>query len=134
MPQGAHPEVAMLHEEFGAVLFRSNWVRRRFRDPLHNLDIRYVELEAPGGAFVSPNLAFDYDARFLGEGLDGVEDFGSDGILGNDSLNHSGAIAKLGEEQFATLPQVVQPASDSNGLAIMFTDINDRGDRRHKNL
>jgi hypothetical protein len=89
--------MAVLHQEIDAVLFGSDGIRIGFGHALHDLTFADVEFVAAGSALVGADLAFDDHAGFLGEALDGLEDFGRDGILGNYSLDDAGAVAKLGK-------------------------------------
>jgi hypothetical protein len=59
----------------------------------------------------------------------GVEDFRRHGVLWDYALNDAGAVAKLREEQLAAFAQVIEPASDGNRLAVVFTDFCDGGNR-----
>ena len=124
----AQPEMAMLHQEIDAVLFRSDGIGIGFGDALHDLDIRDVEFIAAGSALIGAHFAFDDDARFLREAFDGVEDFGRDGVLRDDSLDDAGAVAKLREEQFAAFAEIVEPSANGDGLAFVFADFCDGAD------
>src|SRR5208283_721191 len=92
---------------------------------LHNLDVRDVQFIAAGGALIGADFAFDDDAGFLREPFDGVEDFGWDGVLRNYALNDAGAVAKLGEEEFAAFAEVVKPSADGDGLTFVLADFCD---------
>ncbi len=87
----------VLHQEVDAVLLRSNRIRVRFRDPLHNLHLRYVELKAARGALVSSHLTFHDHAGFLRETFHSIENLSGDSALRQHSLNHAGPVAKNGE-------------------------------------
>ena len=120
--------MAMLHQVLDAVFFGSDGIGICFRDALHDLDIRDIELIAAGGALIGANFAFHDDARFLGEAFDGIENFGRNGILRHYALDDAGAVAKLGEKQLAAFAQVVEPSADDDGLAFVLADFCDRAD------
>ena len=93
----AQPEMAVLHQEVDAVLFGRDRIRSRFRHALHDLDVGDVEFIAAGSALIGADFAFDDDARFLRQALDGVKDFGRTAFFGDYALNHAGAVAKWGK-------------------------------------
>ena len=95
---------------------------------LHDLDVRDIEFIAARGAFIGADLAFDDDAGFLREALDGVEDFGRDGVLRHYALDHAGAVAKLGEKKFSAFAEIVKPSADDDGLALVGADLCDGAD------
>ena len=82
-----------------------------------------VDLVSAGGALVGANFAGDDHAGFLRQALDRLEQFGRDGLLGDDALNDAAAVAKDGKQQFAALAQVVEPAANGDGLAFMLADL-----------
>ena len=88
-----------------------------------------IHLIAARSAFVGAHLAGDDHAGLLGQALDRIEEFGRDGIFGDHALDDAAAVAKDGEEQFAALAQVVEPATNGDSLAFMLADFADRGDR-----
>ena len=122
--------MAVLHEEVGAVLLERDGEGRVLGHALDDFDAFHVKFIAPGGALVGADLAGDDDAGLLRESLDGVENFGREGGLGDDSLNGSGAVAKYGEEQFAALAQVIQPALKGDAAAFVLADGGDGGEGR----
>ena len=89
LPLRAHPEMAVLHQKVDAVFFRRDRIGIVFGDALHDLDVGDVEFISAGRALVGADFAFDDDAGFLREAFDGVEDFGRNGVLRNDALNHA---------------------------------------------
>ena len=99
-----------------------------FGHALHDLHVGDIEFVAAVGALVGANFAFDDHARFLGQRLDGVENFGRDRVLRHDALNDAGAVAELREQQLSALAQVVEPAADGDGLALVLADFCDGGD------
>jgi hypothetical protein len=107
------------------VIFGSNGIRIGFRNALYDLDVCDIEFVAAGGALIGADFAFDDDARFLSEALDGVEDFGRDGVFWDYSLDDSGAVAKLREEELAAFAEVVEPSANGDGLAFVFADFCD---------
>ena len=127
LARGAEPEVAVLHEEVDAVLFERDGVRRFFGDALGDGDVLDVELEARGCAGVFADGAGDDERRLEGQGLEGVEDLLGDGGFGDDALDGAGAVAEDGEQQLAGAAQVVEPAAESDGLALC-SEVGDGGD------
>ncbi len=130
LARGADPEVAVLHEEVGAMLFEGDGVGIVFGDALDDLDVLDVELVTAGGAFVGADFAGDDDGGFVGEAFDGLEDLGRDGGFGDDALDGAGAVAEDGKEQLAALAQVVEPAVQGDGLAFVLADAGDGGKGR----
>ena len=118
----AHPEMAMFHEEIGAVLFGSDRVGRGLGNALDHLHVRNIEFVPAVRALVGTNFAFDDHAGFLRERFDRVEDFRRDGVLGNNALNDARAVAELGEQELSTFAQVVEPATDGDRLALVLAD------------
>ena len=96
---------------------------------LHDLHVGHVEFESTGRAFISADFAFDDDARFLRQRLDRIEHFRRDRILGDDTLNDAGAVAKLRKQKLPAFAQVVKPAADSDRLAVVLADFCDSSDR-----
>jgi hypothetical protein len=119
----------MLHEEFDPVLLGRNRVRIALGNPLQDLNAGHIELIPARRALVGADSPFDYHARLLCEAFYCVEYFGSHRIFRYHTLNQPGAIAELGEEQFPTFPQVVEPASNGDGLAFVLADIGNRAYR-----
>ncbi len=115
----------MLHQEVGAVLLGSDRIRRGFGHALHDLHVDYIEFVAAGSALVGADLALDDHARFLRQVLIASKTSGRNGVLGDDALNDSGAIAKLRKQQFPALAQVVEPAADGDRLAVVLADFCD---------
>ena len=121
----AHPEMAVLHQEFDAMLFQRNRERIVLRHALQHLHVRNVEFVSAGRALVGAHFAFDDHARFLRQALDRVEYFGGHRVLWNHSLNHAAAVAKNGEEKLSAFAQVVEPAANGDGLAVVLADFRD---------
>ncbi len=121
----AHPEMAMLHEELGAMLFGRDGVRIGLGHALDNLNVDHVEFVAAGRALIGADFALDDHARLLGEGLDGFEHFGRDRVFRHHALNDARAVAKLREQKLAALAQVIEPAAQRDGLAVVLSDFCD---------
>src|SRR5262249_14380116 len=58
----AHPQVAVLHQEVGAVFFASNGKRVVLGNALHDFNVAHVKFVTPGGAFVGANFTDDDQA------------------------------------------------------------------------
>src|SRR5262249_5806519 len=96
---------------------------------LHHLHIVDVKLIAAGGALVRADFSRDDHAGLVGKVLERIEDLRGHLVLGHHALDHTGAIAKDGKNQFAALALVVEPAVDGHSLAVMLADFGDCGDR-----
>ena len=120
--------MTVVHQEVDAVFFGSDGIGIGFGDTLHHLDVRNVEFIAARSALVSANLAFDNDAGFLGEALDGVENFGRNGVLRDYALDDARAVAKLGKKELAAFAEVVEPSADGDRLAFVLADFCDSAD------
>ena len=127
----AEPEMAMVHQEFGAVVFGCDGVGLIFGDALVNFDGFDVELKARVGAGFGADFAGDGDGGFLGEGFEGVERFFGEGAFDGDALDEAGAVAELGEDDFAGLADVVEPAGDGDGLVRVTGGFGDGDSLRH---
>ncbi len=128
LPRRAQPEMAMLHQELDAVLLGRDGIRIVRIDALQNLRIADVHLVAAGSALVGAHLAGDDHAGFLGQALDRLEQFGRDRVLGDDALDDAAAVAENGEQQFAALAQVVEPAANGDGLTFVLANFANGGD------
>ena len=64
LPAAAQPQVAMIHQELYAVLFRCDRIRIFFRNALHHFRIFDIQLEAAGRPCLGPHFA-RYDHRAL---------------------------------------------------------------------
>ncbi len=126
----ADPEMAVLHEEVDAVLLGRDGVGIGLGDFLQDLHVGNVEFEAAGGALVGADFAFDDHARFLRQALEGVEGFGRDGVLGDNTLNLTAAVTEDWEQKLSALAQVIQPSANGDRLAFVLADLGDRGYRR----
>src|ERR1035437_7579539 len=126
----ADPKMAMLHEEVDAVLLGSDGVGVGLGDTLDDLEAFNVEFEAAGSALVGTDFAADDDAGFLGEALEGLENFRGDAFYVGHALDGAGAVAKDGEKELAALAKVVEPTAEGDGLAFMLADGGDGGHRR----
>ena len=66
LARGAHPEMAMLHEEVDAVFLEGDGVGVGLGDALDDFEVFDIELEAGGRALVGADLAGDDDAETPG--------------------------------------------------------------------
>jgi hypothetical protein len=99
-----------------------------FGNELDDFDVGDVELESAGGALVGANFSVDDDGGFLGEGADALEDFFGDRGFVGDTLDGAGPVAEDGEEEFAGLAEIVEPAAEGDGLAVVGADGGDGGE------
>jgi hypothetical protein len=105
----ADPEMAMIEQEVGSVLLERDRIRVFFADALHDFGVFHVHFEAARGALLGADLAAHHQAGLLGKSFQRVEGgFGQLRLHGH-ALHDAGAVANLGEADFAARPQVVQP-------------------------
>ena len=120
--------MAVLHQKVDTVVLGRDRIRIIRAHALQDLRDGDVHLVSTRCALIGADFAGDDHARLLGQVLDGVEKFGRDSVLGDDTLNDPAAIAKDGEQQLAALAQVIEPAAKGDGLAFMLADFADGGD------
>ena len=125
----AHPQMAVLHQEVDTVLLERDGIGIVFLHALQDLRVADVKFISAGRALVGADFAGDDDAGFLRQALNGVEQFGRDGVLGDNALDDAATVAKDGEQQLAAFAQVVEPAANGDGLAFMPADFADCGNR-----
>src|SRR6266404_2210877 len=101
--------MTVLHQEVGAVLFGRDGIGIGLRDPLHDLDIRYIEFVSARGALVRADFTLNDHARFLGKTLDRIEDF-----LRNGFQRHS---AHRDPRAFPTRRSPTPPSGGSSDSA-----------------
>ncbi len=116
LPRRTDPEMAVLHQEFDAVLLGRDGIGLLLRHALHDFDVFDIELIAAGGALIGADPAGDDDAGFLGEALVRLQHFRRDGGFGHDALHSACAVAKDGEQQLSAIAHVVEPAAEHDGL------------------
>src|SRR5207244_3522758 len=95
---------------------------------LNDTHIAYVEFISAGSAFVGAHFADHDHAGFVGKVLQRIKYFWRYLIFGHNTLNHARAVAKNGEDELAALTLVVEPAANSNGLAVMPANLRDCSD------
>src|SRR5262249_24523597 len=122
LPLRPDPKVAMLHQKIGAMLFRRDRVWFGLRDLLQHLHVRNVEFVPAGGALIRADLSFNNDTRFLRQPFERVERLWRYRVFGDDALNHPTAVWKNGEKKLSALAQVVKPATNRDGLAVVLTN------------
>ena len=101
LPFAAQPQVAMVHQEIDAMIFRSDRIRRSFGNALDHVDLFEIHFVAAGGARLCPHLAANDDRRLLRQILDRLERLLGQVRLHCDTLHNPGAIAKQRERDFA---------------------------------
>src|SRR5208283_881915 len=119
----------VLHQKFGAVFLRGDWIRIGLRNPLHDSHVGNIKFVAAGGSLIGANLAFDNYARLLRESLDRVKHLRRDRIFRHYTLNYPRAVAKLREQKLPALAQVVEPAPQGDRLTFVLPDFCDGGYR-----
>src|SRR5581483_1663259 len=124
----AQPEMAHVHEERGAVLFRCDRIILRGAEDLERFD---AELDATLRALFRANLARHANRRLLRDGIGSVPRLRAHFLLEDDALQVTAAITNDGELQLARRALVVQPAADRDFLANVLREILD-SDVRHK--
>ncbi len=93
-----------------------------------DVDVLDVELVAGGGAQIGADLAGDGEGGLKLEVLEGLEDLLGHGGLGDDALDGAGAVAEGGEQKLARGADVVEPATQGDGLAFVLRERGDGGD------
>ncbi len=114
-----NPEVPAIEKKIDAVFLELNGIWLGFRDALHHFDFADVHFAAAGRARLGLNGAGGNHTRFLGQSFERAEGCGIF-LLGDDSLDYSGAVAENREQQFAGFAQVVEPAADFYGAPDVF--------------
>src|SRR5207249_11977378 len=76
------PEMAVVHEEFDAVFFRSDRERFVFRNFLINLQPRHIELESSWSTRVRADLSGHFNGGFMREAVGVGENFRGNSVLG----------------------------------------------------
>src|ERR1044071_4640078 len=122
--------MAVLHQKIRAVFFARDGKWLVFRNALHYLHIAYVQLVAARRAPVGAAFSGNDHAGFVRQVLERVEYFRRYLVLGHDTLDHAGAVAKDRKNQLAALALVVQPALNGYSLAVMPANFRDGGDWR----
>src|SRR6267143_2078156 len=123
----------VLHQEIDAVFLGCDRVWIGLGDLLKNLHMGHVKFITARSPLVRAHLALDDHARLLRESFQRVKGFRSNGVLGDHPLNESAAVPKDREQKLAALTQVIEPASDGDGLTVVLTYFCNRGYRRcHK--
>ena len=129
----AQPQVAVVHQKVGAMLLGRDRIRVAFRHALHHFQVLQVHLEAAGRALVGADLASDDNGGFLGQVLDGLEQFFRQGGLHGHALHQAVAVAKDRERDLSGAAQVVQPAGNLHAFAGVLGGFGD-GDSWNHNL
>ncbi len=120
--RGPEPEVAVLHQERGAVLLERD---RVFRRDLDDLELGHRQLEAARGALVGPDPAPDDEGGFLGQAVELLKEQGV--LVGAEGrgLDEAGPVADEQEADLARRTLVVDPAPDLDVPAVVRGDILD---------
>ena len=119
------PKMAVVHEEFDAVFFRSDRERFVFRNFLINLQARHIELESSWSTRVRADLSGQFNGGFVREAVTVGEDFRGNSVLGNHPLNVARAVPQNKELDFSAGAFVVYPSTEGHFLAHVLSDILD---------
>src|SRR5690348_3620862 len=121
LPRRTNPQMALIEKEIDAVFFELNGERPRIRHALNYIHPIDVELKTSWRTRLGVHCSGDNDTRFLREILRSAECFGMF-LLGDYTLNHTGAVAKNGEEEFAGFAHIVEPALNRHFLTDMLSN------------
>ncbi len=111
----AQPQVAVIHEEVGAVLLRRDGVLAGAG--ADHFEGRDGELVRVGVLGVGLHLARDAQGGLLREAVGRGEGLGADVVEAHDGLHDAGAVAHLEEDQLLAGAAVVEPPLEGDGLA-----------------
>ena len=131
LPLRAKPEMAVVHQEFDAVVLGRDGVGVGLRNLLQDFDGFDIHLIAAGGARFGADLAAHHERRFLREVLQTFESLFRQVVLHGHALHEAGAIAQDGEDDLAGLAEVVEPARDFYGFALVAGGVGN-GDSGHR--
>ncbi len=120
----AQPEMPVVEQEVGTMLLGADRVVNRL---LQQREPGQAHLVSARSALVLPDPADHIDGRFLGRLRAGREDGGVDLRLKRDGLQVSAAVAKDQELELPLFATVVDPATDSDLLALVEADLPDGG-------
>ncbi len=126
--------MAVLHKKFNTVFLGSDRIGIGLGDLLQHLHIGNVEFVAAGSPLVGTYFALDNHTRLLREPLQSVKRLGRDCILQDNALNDPAAIPKDREQEFPALAQVVEPASNGDGLSLVLADLRNDRYRKHRKV
>ncbi len=121
--------MSMFHQEVDTVFFERDRVGIGLGNALDHLYVFDVELVAAGGALVGADLSANYDARFLRQTFQRLEDRGRHAFDVGHALHGSSAVAKDGKEKLAAFTRVIEPSMEGDGLAFMLAQGRDGGKR-----
>ena len=97
-----------------------------FFDPRwHDLGDFHLEFVASRSTLIGAHLPGDDQGGLLRQAFERVPQLGRDLAFDHHALHQAGAVADDGEEQFAALPQVVEPAANGDRLAFMTAELRD---------
>ena len=116
------PEMAVLHQERGAVLLERD---RIVLGHLDDLELGHGQLVAARGPLVRPDLAPDDERGFLGQAVELLEEgrilLGAEGRR----LDDARAVAHEEEANLARRALVIDPAADLDVLSVVSRDVFD---------
>ena len=117
------PQVAVIHQEVGAVLLGSDRIALGHRDHAHRLK---PHLDAPGGARVRAQDAADHERGLLGEAVTRLPLLRRQILDSGHALHHPGPVPHQQELDLAARPSVREPAPQLDGAARMRGCVPDR--------
>ena len=113
LPAAAQPQVPAIHQEFNAVLLRSDRIRIVFRDTLKRPRPTLISSSYPPWARCSSRIRPVSDQRaLLREMLQRLEDLFGKFALYTDALHNPGPVAQLRKNDLARFAQIVKPARE----------------------
>src|SRR6185436_15182621 len=123
LPRRADPEVALIHEEFDAMLLGCYWKGILFGNHLLGLDIREIHFVSAGSARVFADSPGDNDGRFVCKGFRRGKYFRRNRISDKHPLDVAGTVPDNQELNLAARSLVMDPTLQRNFFANMFTSL-----------
>jgi hypothetical protein len=122
-----------LHQELDAMLLGRDRVGIVLRHALHHLHLLDIQLIAARARLSARTLPVTMTLDSCVSPSAPRRPRRDAGLVGH-ALNRPCAVAKDGKEQLAALAQVVEPAAQGDGLAVMLADLGNGGDGRGNTL
>jgi hypothetical protein len=127
LPGGPEPEMAMVHEEGHAMLFRGNGV---ILGDLQGLKAGDRQFDAAGGPGLGPHLAFQDQRGFQSETVKLLEVPVRELAFDQHPLDQAGAVPDYQEAYFTAGAKMMDPTPNGHQLAGMVGQTGDIGHRR----
>ena len=128
LPPRSKPQVAMLHQEVGAMSLRRDGV---FAAGVYKFEAGHRQLVTALGPLLGPHRARHAQRRFLRQPLDCVEEVGSLLALLDYALAQARAVAHQQKRYLPARPHPIGPARQRHFLSDMVTQVFDVSDCAH---